>query len=118
MLRGIRGATTARSNCKEDILGASEELLKCMLAQNHLRPETLACIIFSSTPDLDAAYPATAARNLNLLKVPLFGTQEANVQNSLPRCIRILMLVNTDKTQEEINHVYIREASALRLDLT
>ncbi|HOL12337.1 MAG TPA: chorismate mutase, partial [Bacillota bacterium] len=67
--------------------------------------------------DLDAAYPATAARNLNLLKVPLFGTQEANVQNSLPRCIRILVLVNTEKTQEEINHVYIREASALRLDL-
>ncbi|MBP8613643.1 MAG: chorismate mutase [Firmicutes bacterium] len=117
MLRGIRGATTATSNCKKDIIEASEELLSQMFVQNSVDSETVACIIFSSTADLDTAYPATAARNLGLLKVPLFGTQEANVRNGLSKCIRVLMLVNTERTQEEINHVYIGRACVLRQDL-
>jgi chorismate mutase len=79
--------------------------------------DKIAAIIFSTTADLNAAFPAEAARHLGWIYVPLFCTSEINVPGALPRCIRILMLVNSTKTQEEIKHVYLGGTSSLRADL-
>ncbi|HHY12545.1 MAG TPA: chorismate mutase [Firmicutes bacterium] len=117
MIRGIRGATTASSNSREDILEAGKELLQELISHNSIDSQDIACIIFSSTPDLKSAYPAAAARKLGLLDVPLFGAQEIDVKDCPAKCIRILVLLNTQKSQREISHVYLREASALRPDL-
>lgn len=117
MVRGIRGATTAKGNTHDEILAASRELLSEMLSRNLITPEDIACIFFSVTPDLDAAFPATAARELGLSLVPLFGSQEAGVLGSPKRCIRILILLNTEKGIDEIKHVYLGEARNLRPDL-
>ena len=117
MLRGVRGAITASVNNKSEILSATKEVLKEMLNQNKINSRDIACIVFSSTPDLNAAHPAAADRELGLLKVPLFGTCEADVPGSPAKCIIILILLNTNKSQEEINHVYLKGAQVLRPDL-
>lgn len=116
-LRGIRGAIDVLNNDAEEILGATEELLLEMLRRNSLDKEDIAAVIFSLTADLNAAFPAEAARRLGWIYVPLFCTGEINVPGSLPRCIRVLMLVNSTKKPEEIRHVYLRGAAALRTDL-
>lgn len=113
----MRGATVARDNTEEEILSASCELLSEMIAANSIDPKDIACIFFSATPDLDAAFPAAAARKLGLVSVPLFGMQEMEVLGSPKKCVRILILTNTEKSPEEIKHVYLREARALRPDL-
>ena len=114
--RGVRGATTADSNCREDILRATRELLALMIRQNGMQPEDVASAIFSTTPDLDAEFPALAARQLGWLDVALMCTHELDVPGSLRRCIRILVHWNTDKAPSEIVHVYVKEAAHLRSD--
>lgn len=116
-MRGIRGATTASANSKKHILSATKEILTELMNRNSINARDIACIIFSSTPDLNAAYPASAARDLGLIEVPLFGAQEIDVPDSPAKCIRILILLNTDKAQEEIKHIYLKGAQALRPDL-
>ena len=118
MVRGVRGATIARDNTAEEIFSASSELLSEMMIANSIVPDDIACIFFSATPDLNAAFPAAAARGLGLSSVPLFGMQEMEVPGNPARCIRILILLNTDRPPGELKHIYLREAKALRPDLT
>lgn len=104
----------AASNTREDILAATRELLQRMIESNQVDREAVACVFFTTTPDLDAEFPALAARQLGWTEEALVCSQEVNVPGSLPRCVRILMLFNTDKKRDEIKHVYIRGAEVLR----
>jgi chorismate mutase len=117
-MRGLRGATTVLRNDAEEIRAATRELLLEMVRLNEVEPEDICSCLFTSTPDLDAAFPASAVRGLEgWSHVPLIGAQEAAVANGLPLCVRILAHVNTTKAQAEIQHVYLREAVTLRPDL-
>lgn len=117
MLRGIRGATTVEKNDTQEIYDAVVELLTRLNEVNELDPENIGAVIFSSTPDLTAAFPAAAARKMGWSEVPLFGTQEIDQPEGVPNCIRVLILLNTEKKQKEIQHVYLKEAKRLRRDL-
>jgi chorismate mutase len=116
--RGVRGATTTDSDASDDILTATRQLLALMIRVNEIQPDDVASAIFSATEDLNAEFPAMAARQLGWLDVPLICTHEINVPGSLTRCIRILLHWNTDKTQQQVSHVYIKEAVKLRPDLS
>jgi chorismate mutase len=115
--RGVRGATTVERNEREEILSATRQLLALMLRQNQIKPEDVASAIFTTTTDIDAEFPALAARQLGLLDVPLLCGHEMAVPGSLALCVRILLHWNTDKPQAAIQHVYIRDAERLRPDL-
>ena len=112
--RGIRGATTVERNEREEILMATSELLQLMVRKNELHVEDIASAIFTVTADLDAEFPAAAARQLGWDEVALMCMREIPVPNSLGKCIRVLLHVNTTRTASEIRHVYIREAVILR----
>lgn len=114
--RGIRGATTADENTVEAILAATTELLLRLVEANGLCPEDIAGAIFTVTPDLTAAFPARAAREMGWTDVPLLCAQEIPVLGDIPRCIRVLILWNTEKDQGEIQHVYAKGAKRLRPD--
>lgn len=114
--RGVRGATTVEENSREAVLKSTRELLALMIRQNGILPDDVASVIFTTTPDLNAEFPALAARQLGWLDVALLCMHELDVPGSLPRCIRILVHWNTDKPVREIQHVYIRGAAVLRPD--
>ena len=116
--RGVRGATTAEENTAEAILAATRELLVLIVEANDLRVEDVASAIFTTTPDLTAAFPAKAAREIGWRDVALLDAQEIPVPGSLERCIRVLVHWNTEKRQDEVVHVYIKGASALRPDIS
>jgi chorismate mutase len=117
VLRGIRGATTVTEDTAPAILEATEELVREIVAANALRPEDVASALFTVTPDLRAEFPAAAARRMGWTMVPLLNFTEIGVPGRLERCIRILVHVNTVRTQTEMVHVYLREAVSLRPDL-
>lgn len=118
-LRGVRGATTVERNEEAEILAATRELLREMLSANEITDfEVIASIFFTTTPDLNATFPAEGARALGMTMVPLLCFQEIPVAGRLERCVRIMMQVNTVKRQHEIRHVYLREARSLRPDLS
>jgi chorismate mutase len=117
-VRGIRGATTVRANTREDIIEAARELLETMIRENDIDGEDVASAWFTTTPDLNAEFPAVAARQMGWTYVPLMCGHEMSVPGSLPMCLRVLMHVNTDVSIHDIHHVYIRGASALRPDLS
>ncbi len=114
VVRGIRGATTADTNSKEAILSATKEMLEHIIAENKLRAEDIAAAWFTTTQDLNAEYPAVQARLLGWTEVALMCGHEMNIPDGLPRCIRVLVLVNTDKKASELVNVYLREARNLR----
>ena len=116
-VRGIRGATTAAANTREAILEATAELVEAVVRANGLRREDIASAFFTTTADLNAEYPAVAAREAGWTDVPLLCGHEMSVPGGLPRCLRLLLHVNTDKPPSAIRHVYLREAAALRPDL-
>jgi chorismate mutase len=116
--RGVRGATIADANTSEDILKASLQLLALMIRQNGIRQEDVASAIFTTTTDLDAEFPALAARQLGWFHVPLLCGHELDVPGSIRRCVRVLLHWNTEKTADEIIHVYIKGAERLRPDLS
>ena len=115
--RGVRGATTVASNTRDEILTATRQLVALMVRRNGIDSKDVASAIFTTTPDLDAEFPALAARQLGWLEVPLLCGHEMTIPGSLPRCIRVLAHWNTDKSQNEIQHIYIRDAERLRPDL-
>ncbi len=115
--RGVRGATTVAQNTREEILTATRQLVALMIRRNGIDPRDVASAIFTTTPDLDAEFPALAARQLGWLEVPLLCGHEMAIPGSLPRCIRLLVHWNTDKSQNEIQHIYVRDAVKLRPDL-
>lgn len=114
---GIRGATSVDANDAGAITAATRELLERIVASNDPRLEDVASIIFTVTPDLDAAYPAHAAHEMGWGNTPLLCMQEMAVAKSLPRCIRVLVLWNTDLRPDQIRHVYLGRAATLRPDL-
>jgi len=117
-VRGIRGATTALRDEPELILEATRELLEAMLRENEIRDfEPIASIFFTTTPDLTSTFPAEAARELGMTMVPLMCNQEIPVPGRLPKAVRVMMQVNTRKSQREMKHIYLREAVKLRPDL-
>lgn len=116
-VRGIRGAITVKEDKSIEILQATAEVLEEIIKQNELDLEDIASIIFTTTADIKSAFPAEAARSMGLYLVPLLCSQEIEVQGSIPLCIRLLFHVNTNKSQEEIRHVFLRDASKLRKDL-
>jgi len=115
--RGIRGATTIETDTPAAILSATRELLSRIVEANGVAAEKIASAVFTATPDLTAAFPAQAAREMGWQHVPLLDAQEIAVPGSLPRCVRVLIHWNTDKAQAEIRHVYLRGAASLRPDL-
>ena len=116
-LRALRGATTADGNEAGAIVGATEELLSELLAANDVDPDDLVSIIFTSTPDLDAEFPAAAARRLGLAHVPLLCATEIGVPGAPERCIRVLVHLYTSRDYASLRHVYRGEARRLRTDL-
>ena len=112
--RGIRGATTVDYNDREEILIATTELLKLMVLENNVLVENIASASFTLTDDLDAVFPAQAARQIGWIEVPLICMREIPVPKSLGKCIRVLLLVNTTRSASEIQHIYIRKAASLR----
>jgi chorismate mutase len=114
--RGVRGATTVQRNDREEILMATRQLLALLVRRNGIDRKDVASAIFSTTPDLDAEFPALAARQLGWLDVPLLCGHEIAVPRSLPRCIRVLVHWNTNVEQADIQHIYIRDAVKLRPD--
>jgi chorismate mutase len=116
--RGVRGATTVSSDDREEILRATRELLALMIHLNGIQKEDVASAIFTTTLDLNAAFPATAARQLGWLDVPLMCSHEIEVPGSLGMCIRALVHWNTHRPQDRVQHVYLREAQSLRPDKT
>lgn len=114
--RGIRGATTSGANTEEAILEATRELLYIMIRVNNIKPEDVACAQFTTTVDLNATYPALAARQLGWYDAALLCGHEMQVPGSLQQCIRVLIHWNTTRRIDEIIHVYLKEAKALRPD--
>lgn len=113
----LRGAITVPDNSEQEILDATSELVGEMMARNAIEPDQMISCIFSCTPDLDAQFPAVAARDLGLNRVPLLCTQEIAVPGSLERVIRVLLHYYAAAAHEP-QHVYLREASRLREDLS
>lgn len=117
-VRGIRGATSTPADTRETILEVTRELLGEMLRANQIVDfDEIVSILFTTTPDLTATFPAEAARELGMNQVPLLCASEIDVPGRLPRCVRVLLHVNSDKPARDIVHVYLREAKTLRPDM-
>jgi chorismate mutase len=117
VFRGIRGAITAEADEPDAITRATKRLLTEMLQRNALELDDIASALFTMTPDLHASFPALAAREMGWATVPMLHAVEIDVPGALGRVIRILMHVNTTRTPEEIEHVYLDGATILRPDL-
>jgi len=117
MVRGIRGATSVGANSAEDIIEAVKELLREIVKRNNVHPEDIAGAFFSVTGDLNADFPARGARELGWDYVPMMCCVEIGVPGGISGIIRVMLLVNTKKEQQEIKHVYLKEAVNLRSDL-
>ncbi len=116
--RGIRGATVVLANTPEDIENATVELTNEMISRNSIKVEDIAFAVFTLTKDLNAAFPAKYARlRCGFDMVPMMCYQELDVPNSIQMCLRALFVVNTNASQDEIKHVYLKGAKALRMDL-
>jgi chorismate mutase len=116
LCRGVRGATTVEANTREAILEETTKLLALMIRFNEIESTDVASVVFTLTTDLNAEFPALAARQLGWLDVPLLCTNEINVVGGLQKCVRILIHWNTDRAQTDITHVYVNEAIRLRPD--
>lgn len=119
MQRGIRGAITVEANTVAAVSHAVEEMLFRMIKLNDIIPENISHVIFTMTKDIDCVYPAKIAREIlpSWQYVPLMCISELGIENSLEKCLRVLIVVNTDKKQSEIKHVYLKGAQNLRRDL-
>lgn len=114
--RGVRGATTVEKVDRESVLRATRELLALLIRVNGIEPEDVASVFFTTTTDITSVFPATAARQLGWIEVPLMCGHEMGVEGALQKCIRVLIHWNTAMPQKEIQHIYLREARSLRPD--
>jgi chorismate mutase len=114
--RGVRGAITVSNNDEDEILEATRELIQALVRSNGMEVDDIASVYFTTTADLNATYPAYAARQLGWFDVALMCGHEIDVPGGLPRCIRVLIHWNTTRPAQEIVHVYLREARSLRPD--
>ena len=117
--RGIRGAITVLKDTDIEISSSTVELLNEMIKQNDIKTTDISNVVFTMTDDLHSVYPAKAAREHieGFNRVPMMCFQELKIDNSLKMCIRVLMVVNTEKQQDEIKHIYLKDAKKLRVDL-
>ncbi|MBS4536253.1 chorismate mutase [Clostridium sp. D2Q-14] len=113
----IRGAITVEENTSNLIIQNTKFLLNEIINKNNIKKENIISILFTATNDLDEEYPAKAARDIGLVNCSLLCLQEMNVKNSLRKCIRVLMMINSHCKQSEINHIYLKKAVDLRKDL-
>ncbi|MEX0791224.1 MAG: chorismate mutase [Actinomycetota bacterium] len=116
-VRGLRGATTVGEDTRQEVMDATAELVQAMMGRNDVAHEDLVTIIFTATPDITSEFPAAAARSIGISDVPLLCACEMAVEGSIPRVIRILMHIYTDKRLAELRHVYLKDAQPLRTDL-
>ena len=116
-VRAIRAAIQIDGNDREQILAGASELVREMLRRNELTNDDLISIVFTATPDLNAEFPAYAARLMGMTDVPLLCSTEIAVPGAMPRVLRLLAHVETDRSRAEIAHPYLRGAAALRRDL-
>jgi chorismate mutase len=112
--RGIRGAITVEQNAEAPILAATRELFTLLTSDNALSADDMAAVLITCTPDLTAAFPARAIRESGYGSVPLMCSVEMDVPGALPRCIRIMLMVNTEKSASELKHIYLKGAQKLR----
>lgn len=117
MFRGVRGATIADANTPDAILNATEELMRALIEVNGIEEAQVASVIFTTTPDLNTAFPAAAARRVGWHLVALIGAQEIDNPDGMERCIRVLIHWNTDQPLEAIRHVYLHGSARLRPDM-
>ena len=116
-VRAIRGAVTVQENSAPEIIEETGRLLRAIVEKNEIKKEDIISIFFTVTKDLDAAFPAVAARKLGWTDIALMCANEMNVPGSLEKCIRVLMHINTEKDNSQIKHVYLNGAKVLRPDL-
>ena len=114
----IRGATTVDNNTIDEIMVATTELMKNIIDTNKLDIDDMISICFTMTRDLDKIYPAVAVReNLNIVDIPLLNFEEKYIENSLEKCIRVMIYINSNKSKCDINHIYLNNAKKLRMDI-
>jgi chorismate mutase len=116
-VRAIRGATQVPANDATSIGEGSKELLTAILTANGISIDDVISVLLTATPDLNAAFPASAAREIGFQSVPLLCAQEIDVPGALPRTIRLMLHCNTTLSTHEIEHIYLHGASVLRKDL-
>ena len=116
-VRAIRGAVQVEANDRESILEGTTELVTEVMERNRLHTDDVISVVFTGTPDLNAEFPALAARKIGFQDVPLLCTTEIAVPHGMPRVVRLLMHVETAKPRSAVQHVYLRGAAALRLDI-
>ena len=118
MFRGVRGAITVKENNEEVIFQATDRLFKKIIHDNQIEPEQVASVFISVTDDITEAFPAKVLRSMEGWSyVPVMCMKEITVRSALDKCIRVMMHINTSKSQQEINHVYLEDAVTLRPDL-
>jgi chorismate mutase len=115
-IRGIRGATTVNEDSSSAILRATRELLEAVVSANALDTGDIASVVFTVTQDLSSEYPARAARDMGWTDIAVLGATEMDVNGGLPRCIRVLLHINTEMSQRDVRHVYLHGARSLRPD--
>jgi chorismate mutase len=116
-VRAVRGATQVERDDRDEVLDATAELVRAVLERNGLAPADLISVIFTATPDLTAEFPAYAARAIGITDVPFLCATEIDVPGAMPRVVRLLAHVDTEAGREDLRHVYLRGAAALRTDL-
>jgi len=116
-VRAVRGATQVEANDRDAILEATAELVRAVLDRNSLDPDQLISVVFTATPDLTADFPAYAARSMGITDVPLLCATEIDVPGAMPRVVRLLAHIESDRPRADFRHVYLRGAQALRTDL-
>jgi chorismate mutase len=116
-VRAVRGAIQVDEDDREQVLEATTELLTAVLERNALSPDDLISVLFTATPDLTSEFPAYAARQMGITDVPLLCAREIDVPHAMPRVLRLLAHVETDRPRSALRHVYLRGAAALRTDL-
>jgi chorismate mutase len=117
MVRGVRGASTCTANTPEEINEVTQELLVAMLERNDISHDDVISVLFTTTPDLTASFPATAARGVGFGDVPLLCASEIDVPGAMPLTVRVLLHAYTERARDELRHVYLRNAGSLRDDL-
>ena len=116
-VRAIRGAVQVSGNDRDDILACTTELVTEVMSRNELSTDDVISVIFTATPDLNAEFPALAARKLGFQEVPLLCAAEIDMPGAMPRVVRLMMHIETTKARAAVQHVYLRGAAALRLDI-
>jgi chorismate mutase len=117
LVRALRGASTCAANTSEEISEVTQELLLAMMERNGVRHDDVISVLFTTTPDLNASFPATAARGIGFGDVPLLCASEIDVPGAMPLTIRVLLHAYTERARSELRHVYLRNTSSLRDDL-